>query len=69
MCYIHGSRAAQYLSTLFCSTFMTMSRYLDIDSCIQAARLTAAAGEMAPFPFIKGAALCVVVTLENIQVC
>ncbi|PBK92934.1 hypothetical protein ARMGADRAFT_1030399 [Armillaria gallica] len=44
-----------------------MSRYLDIDSCIQAARLTAAAGEMAPFPFIKGAALCVVVTLENIQ--
>lgn len=46
-----------------------MSRYLDIDSCIQAARLTAAAGEMAPFPFIKGAALYVVVTLENIQVC
>ncbi|KAK0442015.1 uncharacterized protein EV420DRAFT_1082829 [Desarmillaria tabescens] len=31
------------------------------------ARLTAAAGEMAPFPFIKGAAQCVVVVLEIID--
>ncbi len=45
-----------------------MPRYLDIDSCLQAARLTAAAGEMAPFPFVKGAAQCVVVVLEIIQV-
>ncbi|PBK79385.1 hypothetical protein ARMGADRAFT_1172416 [Armillaria gallica] len=44
-----------------------MPRYLDIDSCLQAARLTAAAGEMAPFPFVKGAALCVIVVLEIIQ--
>ncbi|PBK58727.1 hypothetical protein ARMSODRAFT_1034391 [Armillaria solidipes] len=44
-----------------------MPHYLDLDSCIQAARLIAAAGEMAPFPFVKGAALCVVVILENIQ--
>ncbi|KAK0239404.1 hypothetical protein EDD85DRAFT_949258 [Armillaria nabsnona] len=44
-----------------------MSRYPDIDACIQAARLTAAAGEMAPFPFIKGAAQCVVLVLEMID--
>ncbi|KAK0443641.1 hypothetical protein EV421DRAFT_1735758 [Armillaria borealis] len=30
-----------------------------IDSCLKIAQLTAAAGEMAPFPFIKGAAHCV----------
>ncbi len=46
-----------------------MPRYLDIDSGLQAARLTAAAGEMAPFPFVKGAAQCVVVVLEIIQAC
>ncbi len=40
-----------------------------IDSCLKIAKLTAAAGEMAPFPFIKGAALCVVVVLEAIEVC
>lgn len=45
-----------------------MSRYPDIDACIQAARLAAAAGEMAPFPFIKGAAQCVVLVLETIDV-
>ncbi|KAK0439659.1 hypothetical protein EV421DRAFT_2037288 [Armillaria borealis] len=44
-----------------------MSRYPDMDACIQAARLTAAAGEMAPFPFIKGAAQCVVLVLETID--
>lgn len=46
-----------------------MPRYLDLDSCLQAAKLTAAAGEMAPFPFVKGVAQCVVVILEIIQVC
>ncbi len=40
-----------------------------IDSCLKIAKLTAAAGEMAPFPFIKGAAQCVVVVLETIEVC
>ncbi|PBK81769.1 hypothetical protein ARMGADRAFT_1091000 [Armillaria gallica] len=38
-----------------------------IDSCLKIAKLTAAAGEMAPFPFIKGAAQCVVVILEIIE--
>ncbi|KAK0196388.1 hypothetical protein F5146DRAFT_1152155 [Armillaria mellea] len=44
-----------------------MPQYPDIDACIQAARLTAAAGEMAPFPFIKGAAQCVVLVLKTID--
>ncbi|PBK71127.1 hypothetical protein ARMSODRAFT_973602 [Armillaria solidipes] len=38
-----------------------------IDSCLKIAKLTAAAGEFAPFPFIKGAAQCVVVVLETIE--
>ncbi|KAK0186764.1 hypothetical protein F5146DRAFT_1067326, partial [Armillaria mellea] len=38
-----------------------------IDSCLKIAKLTAAAGELAPFPFIKGAAQCVVVVLEAIE--
>ncbi|KAK0227493.1 hypothetical protein EDD85DRAFT_975177 [Armillaria nabsnona] len=38
-----------------------------IDSCLKIAKLTAAAGEFAPFPFIKGAAECVVVVLETIE--
>ncbi|KAG7439069.1 uncharacterized protein BT62DRAFT_135624 [Guyanagaster necrorhizus] len=38
-----------------------------IDACIKVAQLTAAAGEMAPFPFIKGAAECVVLVLESIK--
>ncbi|SJL12469.1 uncharacterized protein ARMOST_15896 [Armillaria ostoyae] len=38
-----------------------------IDSCLKIAKLTAAAGEFAPFPFIKGAAQCVVVVLEAIE--
>ncbi|KAK0227496.1 hypothetical protein EDD85DRAFT_958111 [Armillaria nabsnona] len=38
-----------------------------IDSCLKIAKLTAAAGEFAPFPFIKGAAQCVVVVLEIIE--
>ncbi len=61
-------RRSTYLHLLRSSTTL-MPRYLDLDSCLQAARLIAAAGEMAPFPFVKGAALCVVVILENIQVC
>ncbi len=46
-----------------------MPPFVDVDSCLQTVKLIAAAGEMAPFPFIKGAALCAVVILENIQVC
>ncbi|KAK0421729.1 hypothetical protein EV421DRAFT_1960944 [Armillaria borealis] len=38
-----------------------------IDSCLKIAKLTAAAGEFAPFPFIKGAAQCVIVVLEVIE--
>ncbi|PBK79197.1 hypothetical protein ARMGADRAFT_1093361 [Armillaria gallica] len=38
-----------------------------IDACLKIARLTAAAGEMAPFPFIKGAAQCVIVVLEAME--
>ncbi|KAK0443630.1 hypothetical protein EV421DRAFT_528109 [Armillaria borealis] len=38
-----------------------------IDSCLKIAKLTAAAGGMAPFPFITGAAQCVVVVLEAIE--
>ncbi|PBK71092.1 hypothetical protein ARMSODRAFT_63304 [Armillaria solidipes] len=38
-----------------------------IDSCLKIAKLTAAAGGMAPFPFITGAAQCVVVVLETIE--
>ncbi len=40
-----------------------------IDSCLKIAKLTAAAGEITPFLFIKGAAQCVVVVLETIEVC
>ncbi|KAK0235533.1 hypothetical protein EDD85DRAFT_1025237 [Armillaria nabsnona] len=40
---------------------------MGIDSCLKIAKLTAAAGEMAPFPFIKGAAQCVVLVLEAIE--
>ncbi|SJL12463.1 uncharacterized protein ARMOST_15890 [Armillaria ostoyae] len=40
---------------------------MGIDSCLKIAKLTAAAGEMAPFPFIKGAAQCVVLVLEVIE--
>ncbi len=46
-----------------------MLRFVDIDSCLQTVKLIGAAGEMAPFPFIKGVALCAIVILENIQVC
>ncbi len=40
-----------------------------IDLCLKIAKLTAAAGEMVPFPFIRGTAQCVVVILETIEVC
>ncbi len=57
-----------YGAALVCTTSpsTTMS---GIDSCLEIAKLTAAAGEMAPFPFIKGAAQCVVIVLEAIEVC
>ncbi len=68
--YTYGIHAAKLLSALCRSTTTSvMPRYLDLDSCLQAAKLTAAAGQMAPFPFVKGVAQCVVVILEIIQVC
>ncbi|KAK0211629.1 hypothetical protein IW262DRAFT_1413461 [Armillaria fumosa] len=44
-----------------------MPRNLNIDKWIQIAKFTQAAGEMAPFPYIKGAAGCVVMILEAIE--
>ncbi|PBK81772.1 hypothetical protein ARMGADRAFT_1091002 [Armillaria gallica] len=38
-----------------------------IDSYLKIAKLTAAAGKMIPFPWIKGAAQCAVVILETIE--
>ncbi|KAK0443638.1 hypothetical protein EV421DRAFT_528643 [Armillaria borealis] len=48
-------------------SFSRCTTMFDIDSCLKIARFTAAAGEMAPFPFIKSAAQCVVVVLEAIE--
>ncbi|KAK0494180.1 hypothetical protein EDD18DRAFT_384830 [Armillaria luteobubalina] len=45
-----------------------MSRGSNIGVWIQFARLTAAAGEMAPFPYIKGVAGCIATILEAIEV-
>ncbi|KAK0458002.1 uncharacterized protein EV420DRAFT_405779 [Desarmillaria tabescens] len=44
-----------------------MSRDSNIGAWIQFARLTAAAGEMAPFPYIKGVAGCIASILEVIE--
>ncbi|KAK0211631.1 hypothetical protein IW262DRAFT_1413476 [Armillaria fumosa] len=44
-----------------------MPRNLNIGKWIQIAKFTQAAGEMAPFPYIKGAAGCVVMILEAIE--
>ncbi|KAK0211365.1 hypothetical protein DFS33DRAFT_1271187 [Desarmillaria ectypa] len=44
-----------------------MPCYPNIGACVQTAKLTAAASGMAPFPFIKGIAQCVVVVLEMID--
>ncbi|KAK0494155.1 hypothetical protein EDD18DRAFT_1177837 [Armillaria luteobubalina] len=44
-----------------------MSGDSNIGTWIQLAKLTAAAGEMAPFPYIKGAAGCIVTILEIIE--
>ncbi|KAK0211615.1 hypothetical protein IW262DRAFT_350214 [Armillaria fumosa] len=44
-----------------------MPRNLSIDKWIQIAKFTQAAGEMAPSPYIKGAAGCVVMILEAIE--
>ncbi|KAK0186765.1 hypothetical protein F5146DRAFT_1067333 [Armillaria mellea] len=40
---------------------------MGIDSCLKIAKFTATASEMAPFPFITGAAQCVVLVLEVIE--
>ncbi len=45
-----------------------MPRSPGIDGWLQIARMTALAGDMAPFPYIKGAAGCVVAILEAIEV-
>jgi len=39
-----------------------------LDNVIQVARVTAAAGELAPFPYIKGSALVFLALLEPVQV-
>ncbi|SJL18243.1 uncharacterized protein ARMOST_21822 [Armillaria ostoyae] len=44
-----------------------MPRNLDMDKWIQIAKFTTTAGEMAPFPYIKGAAGCVATILEAIE--
>ncbi|KAK0442007.1 uncharacterized protein EV420DRAFT_1649812 [Desarmillaria tabescens] len=44
-----------------------MPHNFNIDACIQIAKLAAAAGEIASFPYLKGMAGCVVVFLEVIQ--
>ncbi|PBK58733.1 hypothetical protein ARMSODRAFT_102899 [Armillaria solidipes] len=44
-----------------------MPRNLDIDKWIQIAKFITTVGEMAPFPYIKGAAGCVTTILEAIE--
>ncbi|KAK0211618.1 hypothetical protein IW262DRAFT_1413384 [Armillaria fumosa] len=44
-----------------------MPRSFSFDGWIQIAKFTAAAGEMAPFPYIKGAAGCAAMVLEAIE--
>ncbi|PBK60198.1 hypothetical protein ARMSODRAFT_1026729 [Armillaria solidipes] len=44
-----------------------MPRNFDIDKWIQIAKFTTTVGEMAPFPYIKGAAGCVATILEAIE--
>ncbi|KAK0430830.1 hypothetical protein EV421DRAFT_241038 [Armillaria borealis] len=44
-----------------------MPRSFSVDGWIQIAKFTAAAGEMVPFPYIKGAAGCVAMVLETIE--
>ncbi len=45
-----------------------MPRSFSVDGWIQIAKFTATAGEMAPLPYIKGAAGCVAMVLEAIEV-
>ena len=45
-----------------------MSGDSNIGAWIQFAKLTAAAGEMAPFPYIKGVAGCIATILEVVEV-
>ncbi|PBK74618.1 hypothetical protein ARMSODRAFT_481301 [Armillaria solidipes] len=44
-----------------------MPRNFNVDQLIQGAKLAAAAGEMVPFPYLKGAAQCAVIFLEAIE--
>ncbi|PBK80324.1 hypothetical protein ARMGADRAFT_1040151 [Armillaria gallica] len=44
-----------------------MPRSFSVDGWIQIAKFTATAGEIAPFPYIKGAAGCVAMVLEVIE--
>ncbi|KAK0430543.1 hypothetical protein EV421DRAFT_276409 [Armillaria borealis] len=44
-----------------------MPRSFSVDGWIQIAKFTATAGEIAPFPYIKGAAGCVAMVLEAIE--
>ena len=45
-----------------------MSGDSNIGAWIQFAKITAAAGEMAPFPYIKGVAGCIATILEVVEV-
>ncbi len=45
-----------------------MTRTSDLESWIHIAKLGVAAGEMAPFPYIKGLCGCAVLVLEAIEV-
>ncbi len=45
-----------------------MARSSNLETWIHIAKVAAAAGEMAPFPYIKGLSGCVVVILEVIEV-
>jgi len=40
-----------------------------LDNAVQAAKYIAAAGELAPFPFIKGSASLFLTLIEPVQVC
>ncbi|KAK0235493.1 hypothetical protein EDD85DRAFT_77455 [Armillaria nabsnona] len=64
-----GAAMAYKVAHMWCSACLYVLSYpmSGIDSCLKIAKFTAAAGEMAPFPFIKGAAQCVVVVLETIE--
>ncbi len=57
-----------YPLTITTTTTTKMSGDSNIGAWVQFAKLTEAAGEMAPFPYIKGVAGCIVTILEIIEV-